>query len=1654
MTFLNDLGSALSSQFSLGENDTTSLNSVVDGQTQKYGSLGSLAGNFDESAQRSYIEAGYLRRDPYNSDPKLYEILLQEPSATVLVKKRMFSSIAENFRPDFMDADEKLYYKAMKVLFQNKCNQIQILEKLAKIQKITAAVGNVSDQLVPVIITLTDQLTNAYGDGINLFGTSSPTNPLSSSSNGSSFTQIVDRLRVLYAYNQTNPYTTWITDSTDMFQSTLGQGTGVMEITNFTRISTTVSTTMDNGRFDFSISDPYESMLITDFDIEKALSDATNAFYNDKSYQFGVTSAEQVIADAQNKLNQARASRNASPITINTDPDTLLGKRVTAIIDKLALEIPFTYDSTGGTGFPGLGGAGNSVSVPAPYLQGGTIAGYDGLSNGNLPLGPDQNITPLVSQSELSLFQSLIAAIYNKISLMANSANNFTTTNKDTNYARKKLRFNFSGKLIIQPMDTVHIYMNSKSRFDNKILSGLENMMSGLGVLQNVNNTLTDITNSFDALFRPAGSTQLQTEKSIYAGPDFPNYLWTLLRSQFVTEKEGTHVFAGVVNLATDSWNAGAFTINVNGFDNTYYFDQGKINFNPGIDAFNGAIFDPLTPFKSNFNTISSNTKTNTPDLLDENTYLLSDTGKKSLAKHKIGPYAGEKVTQTNYLQDKSIDPVTGRLLKVFYAPDGLVYKWKEGIGVFTQSGNTTTNNDPNLVGSPNIFTEPFAGLDVMNVLSLLISGVPYNFATFFNAASSLGGLGNDPQSKQSSSGSFISYLRNELQKRNSLWGNFIPFKNLTMNESAIAQFMQAQQSVSQTNAALDAQLQQFSQLNQRAAMLGAVNALASKVTNAQSNAGPDITNLNASINNLQKQIQSQLLSIQNDNKTTAANTGLDASYDSTSLQDTKYDPSDSGARKNLRKQLNYLTRRMSYDVRANDDKNLFIVDDYYDVDYDIAAFNQLPNNAMKLYSNTYTSVKQNIENVANLLNLEVFADTQGHIRVRSPQYNRMPSSVFYRMMYLKKSLGVQVFPEFLNDMFKSQLDTLKQQIEILEDEIRLDCAILGHKSLLDDDSDSANYINSSSAASGLGGIFIFLSDPSSGNINDYNNLIQQANQDVALSNTAQNLNDVGSSTKQVFNNSARYTILVEALQQQNAAQAGLNTSLSPDVSILSSTVVQTLISRISFKSGQSLSTKDYIVSSNGPNSPVQISSSQTIDYFKVTQEITTYIQQWQRAVKLFYHTVKNAQEYKSLDDDSSTSNNLITPGNYNNSYIPEVYEHMIEDESYDDYGFGSGQRYVIKRAQIKSLSISEQAPPYTAVEVHGTLGFGFGAGQGAAGLDNSLLSGNGQVSAVAIDYDLWRNYGFKSQASLPVPFLSDPETQCGPYAAMVLSRNRAEVLGGTCLISGNEFMQPGEVVYLEDRGMLFYISSVSHEYASGTSFTTTLQLGYGHTPGDYIPTYLDTVGKLLYKNKESGSTIIQRQDSSGNDTNMGVVQIDGSLSLNSINTGDETDTQNPVAASNNVVMNNILYQTAYIINKNNSAGNNVQAAVELRLYYDNTSGSADGELLDFANTVKQYLTGGSTGPKLDGNSPVKNPTLPSNAVNIVSVNLDDPNDRRSPSQKAHDAARNQLANISLNSQKAIDQNTLLRGALFGYVIDCWVSIKQVDGSTTSSAGP
>lgn len=1676
MSFLAQLADQLSSQFSLGQNDTHSLDSVIDGSNVRYGSLGDFAKDVDISAERRYVEEGYLRRDPYNTEPKQFEVLFQEPNATILLKKRMFSSVGDNFRPDYMNNDEKLYYKATRILFQNKCNQIAALEKLSKIAKITAAVGSVNEQLIPIIITLTDQLN--YGGPLNnvpfssgLFGSLPDSNPYQTSKIGQ-FASVVDKLRKVYAFNSSADYTTWITDNMDIFQSTLGQGTGVIEITNFTSLSTTTTLDLESGgSFSLTISDPYESTLITDYDIEIALSDATNLFYNHKIFQFGTQAANNVIQTTTAQLNAARAARNASPLTIMTDPNTLLGQRVTVIVDRLGKELAFDYNSSGSAGFPGLGGSGDSVSVAPEFLQGGSALGYDGLSTrANQSLPGTSGIRALIPQSELSLFQSLIAAIFNQLQMSANSQNAFQTTNQDTNYARRKLRFNYSGQLIIQPMDVVHIYLTSKTREDNKILSGLNNMLSGVGILQNYNNTITDFANTFTSIFQPSGSIPLQLEKAVYVGPEFPNFLWSLMRTQFVTENEGCHVFAGLVDNAADNWSDGHFTIDVRGRDQSLYFEQGKVNFKPGADVFNGAWFDPMTPFKSDFDTITSDAKNNTPELLDENKALLGDNGARTQIRKKLGPFAGANATVANIIDDRSVDPLTGLVTKTFYAPDGLVYTWREGIGVFTQAGLSTDVNDPNRVGNPNVFQEPFAGQDIMNTISLLITGTPYNFATFYKGVLGNPNFGRDQQSGDDPAFAFMNSLTQQLRKNNTLWGNFVPFKSLTVDEQTYAKAQFNQFQIAKNNSILDNQIRQLQVLQQQSDLYTSISDYAPNLSTTDLN----FISLTSQIQNLSSNINQTIANINTQQNQFYQQSGKDPTFDPSDLIDSNgtNQITDPQKRKQLRRQINYLTRRMSYDVRANEDKNLFIVDDSYDKDYDILAYEQSINNNMKPWNNEFLSVKEKIIQVAKLLNLEVFCDTQGHIRVRPPQYNRMPSSVFYRMMYLKQTLNIQVFPSYLNQLFTDQLEGLRTQVEVLEDEIRLDCDILaianGLTTNISTDAVALSFINSGTnttgdtgATSNTGAPFNFLSDRGSGKIVDLSALIQQANPDVVQSQLPNGISDFSkvqqqAGIRQIFTNSTRFSTIDSALQAQQQASSGYATG---SATVSNNTDANMLINRIQSKSGQQIAITDYIQTNAVNVKFVQLPANQAVDVFKVTGDLQDKISKRQQAVKSFYSTLKNTAEAKSLDSSKTVSNQLLTPGGFGNSKVPEVFENMIEDETYDDYGPGSSSRYIIRRPQIKNISISANSPPYTTVEVQGILSpFMADPSTLPQALNFFPSNGNGLVTAMAIDYDMWRTYGFKGQSVVQVPFLNDPAKQCGPYAAMLLSLARRNIFRGSVTIMGNEYMQPGEVVFLEDRGMLFYVNSVRHNLNFATGFTTTLELTYGHMPGEYIPTTVDFIGKMIYKNSNDGTIVVQRQDNSSNELSLGALtlgsnyQSNPNASADALNTGGTNQTPNPTSEFNSQISNNVLYMAAFLINRNNSGTSNDSiTSIEIRVYADGDT--ANSNVSQFAQGLESYITGFADGPKNFPSATASTPSTPISdaSVDVVVVNMTDPTNKKSPSQKAWDLARNQVNN-STTAGSDPDNTLAVKNALYSYIVDVWL-INTPTKTTPSSNG-
>src|SRR5690606_7879491 len=110
-----------------------SINNILSTGENEIHSLDELSKfKIDRSVERTYIEDGYIK----NISPRQREILMQQPDMTVLIKKRMFSSLAQNYKTNMLSSDEKLFIKASKKLFENKCKAISAYEKLVKIDKV------------------------------------------------------------------------------------------------------------------------------------------------------------------------------------------------------------------------------------------------------------------------------------------------------------------------------------------------------------------------------------------------------------------------------------------------------------------------------------------------------------------------------------------------------------------------------------------------------------------------------------------------------------------------------------------------------------------------------------------------------------------------------------------------------------------------------------------------------------------------------------------------------------------------------------------------------------------------------------------------------------------------------------------------------------------------------------------------------------------------------------------------------------------------------------------------------------------------------------------------------------------------------------------------------------------------------------------------------------------------------------------------------------------------------------------------------------------------------------------------------------------------------------------------------------------------------
>ena len=203
------------------------------------------------------------------------------------------------------------------------------------------------------------------------------------------------------------------------------------------------------------------------------------------------------------------------------------------------------------------------------------------------------------------------------------------------------------------------------------------------------------------------------------------------------------------------------------------------------------------------------------------------------------------------------------------------------------------------------------------------------------------------------------------------------------------------------------------------------------------------------------------------------------------------------------------------------------------------------------------------------------------------------------------------------------------------------------------------------------------------------------------------------------------------------------------------------------------------------------------------------------------------------------------------------VYDHLIIDDERNLLGPGSGKRFVIRDESILRSDFSEVPPEFTRVDVYGDAPI-YGDAWRKTFENVAFWAG-------ATDFDLWRQYGYKGPKSTNLPFASNAELQCRPFAIMELQMQRVKINTGNLEVVGNEYYQPGDTVYVPYKGLLYYVTSVRHSFRWGGSFTTTLSLTNGHPPGKYLPSPLDIIGQQFTGNPLYENYLVHR-DSAGDD--------------------------------------------------------------------------------------------------------------------------------------------------------------------------------------------
>jgi len=896
--------------------------------------------------------------------------------------------------------------------------------------------------------------------------------------------------------------------------------------------------------------------------------------------------------------------------------------------------------------------------------------------------------------------------------------------------------------------------------------------------------------------------------------------------------------------------------------------------------------------------------------------------------------------------------------MQIVQHPSGLVYRWRSGVLAITSqfSPNGSSQGGVSSALHPtsrqnygfSVANSVVSNLDVANVISLMVTGSPYNIETFTQqAVDAMNGQRINNAFKPSDA---LSFVMDSIKKQNPFYGNFKPFRTITMSEQTANRLSGSAFSVEEEKSKVTILRKRKNELLKKKRIIESDKA------NAQANANL-IGILNAEIRVIDNSIEDIIVTTYKDPSLTGGS-GINAE----DLINTNFNIF--GSNKALkvngnlesdhdlsRAMMRVATMRRIEDVKLNRDQNLLIVSDQYDINPDIKAYIlNLKTSGFKLFQGNYLDVYTRCSEAASLTMMEFFCNSQGHLEIRPPQYNKTPLSVLNALYKYQNSTDRKIVPDFLFKMFEDRISSLKLEIHYSNIRICILAMILGTypdsnlipgvrftgENSLEFFGVSGGQLDSKKIL-GIDKLNNFSFDKKTKTLQDTTEinfrlkLGSKEDGDILDGDTKTQIGNFDQITSEFkLGGTSIYDLTLNSLLNPN--KDNVSTSTSPGdqtqspypsrqnpygtpeqaVKIINS-LVETFRREAGYdpgsglrQSGDLFKESDLLFSSVNQKQSLseKIDSAQSrLDF--IFSELSRTISKRSSLINILNRNEEKEAELRMVEEslltglsesdpdflnDPNVENliNTATPeygdnwkkyrnfvyGTYQTGkYIGNavkatrnflsgsankgsLFDHLIDDDTRNLTGPGSGRRFVIFDEQIKSYDIREREPEVTRIDIFGTTPLINDKMKNITGGENFVQW------AGAVDYDLWRQYGYKWKPINDAPFISDAETQAKPLALQHLALQRAIIFSGGVQLSGNEHYQPGDTVYIPSKNMLFYVNGVTHTFSYGSSFDTNLELVYGHAPGVYLPTPVDIIGQSYSKDvMKQGSYMVRRAD-------------------------------------------------------------------------------------------------------------------------------------------------------------------------------------------------